>query len=237
MIIAVEAKSLPLALVKAASKLGLTQEEVAYKVVEKSRGFLGLFGGCVKIEAWKKPIRSREPYREKRRRLPEAPRTNAASAEEMEKLTQEVKLACEKLCTLMGEAPQSIEAFYREDTIHLNVQDETLLSIVKRNAKLIDAFEHILRKIPSGHDISFRVFLDVGEMRKAREAELLGVAEDLSQKVHQDKKPIVLNYRSAYDRKIIHMALDQDDRVYTKSIGNGPNRKLMILPNTQGSHG
>ena len=44
------------------------------------------------------------------------------------------------------------------------------------------------------------------------------------------KKPAILDYKSSYDRKIIHMALDQDDRVYTKSIGSGPNRKLMILP-------
>ena len=56
------------------------------------------------------------------------------------------------------------------------------------------------------------------------------LARDLSEKVHENKRPIVLNYKSSYDRKIIHMALDKDDRVYTKSIGTGPNRKLMILP-------
>jgi spoIIIJ-associated protein len=39
----------------------------------------------------------------------------------------------------------------------------------------------------------------------------------------------VLDYKSAADRKIIHMALENDTRVYTKSIGNGPSRKLMIL--------
>jgi spoIIIJ-associated protein len=56
------------------------------------------------------------------------------------------------------------------------------------------------------------------------------MAKDLSEKVHENKKPIVLNYKSPYERKIIHMALDKDDRVYTKSIGSGPGRKLMILP-------
>lgn len=61
------------------------------------------------------------------------------------------------------------------------------------------------------------------------------MAHDLSAKVHENKRPIVLNYKSSYDRKIIHMALDKDERVYTKSIGSGPNRKLMILPSRGGS--
>ena len=39
-----------------------------------------------------------------------------------------------------------------------------------------------------------------------------------------------MTHKSSYDRKIIHMALDKDDLVYTKSIGSGANRKLMILP-------
>ena len=56
------------------------------------------------------------------------------------------------------------------------------------------------------------------------------MAHDLSNKVHENRRPIVLNYRNSYDRKIIHMALDKDRRVYTKSIGSGANRKLMILP-------
>ncbi|MEZ4743631.1 MAG: R3H domain-containing nucleic acid-binding protein [Bdellovibrionota bacterium] len=56
------------------------------------------------------------------------------------------------------------------------------------------------------------------------------MANDLSIKVSENKRPVVLNYKSSYDRKIIHMALDKDEKVYTKSIGSGPNRKLMILP-------
>ena len=59
---------------------------------------------------------------------------------------------------------------------------------------------------------------------------LIEMAHDLSDKVHEKQKPIVLNYKSSYDRKIIHMALDKNDKVYTKSIGSGANRKLMILP-------
>ena len=56
------------------------------------------------------------------------------------------------------------------------------------------------------------------------------MAKNLSEEVCRNQRPVVLNYKSAYDRKIIHMALDEDERVYTKSIGTGSHRKLMILP-------
>jgi spoIIIJ-associated protein len=83
-------------------------------------------------------------------------------------------------------------------------------------------------------ELPFRIFVDVSGLRRKREEELIQMAFDLSAKVHENKRPIVLNYKSSYDRKIIHMALDKDERVYTKSIGSGPNRKLMILPQKEG---
>jgi spoIIIJ-associated protein len=79
-------------------------------------------------------------------------------------------------------------------------------------------------------ELPFRIFIDVNGVRMNREQELIEMAKDLSLKVHENQKPVVLNYKSSYDRKIIHMALDRDERVYTKSIGSGTNRKLMILP-------
>ena len=56
------------------------------------------------------------------------------------------------------------------------------------------------------------------------------MAQELSGQVYKNKRSITLKDKSSYDRKIIHMALDKDDLVYTKSIGSGSNRKLMILP-------
>lgn len=102
-----------------------------------------------------------------------------------------------------------------------------------KNVKIAESLEHILRKIPKiKRELPFRVFVDVNEIRQSRETELVEMAQDLSEKVHDKKRPIVLNYKNSYDRKIIHMALDKDDRVYTKSIGEGSDRKLMILPST-----
>ena len=54
MSIRVEAKTLDLALVRAAGQLGVTQDRMSYAVEEKSLGFLGMFGKKVVIKAWTK---------------------------------------------------------------------------------------------------------------------------------------------------------------------------------------
>ena len=82
-------------------------------------------------------------------------------------------------------------------------------------------------------ELPFRIFVDAKGIRLAKEKNLVNMAKDLSNKVFENQKPIVLNNQTPYDRKIIHLALDKDKRVYTKSIGVGQNRKLMILPSKE----
>jgi spoIIIJ-associated protein len=142
---------------------------------------------------------------------------------------------CEGICSHLTQETVTVEAINEDGRLVLNIQNTYLAGQIAKNTKLAEALEHILRKKPRHlrQELPFRIFVDCNDVRRSREKELVEMALDLSLKVSENKKPIVLNYRSSYDRKIIHMALDKDDRVFTKSIGSGPNRKLMILPNTK----
>lgn len=153
--------------------------------------------------------------------------------EKIDALIEELRDFCGGIIQrISGEDPK-ITTRVDEGRLILTSDNDFLGQQITKNSKLAEAMEHILRKKPRHlkQELPFRIFLDVGDMRRKREEELVQMARDLSVKVHENKRPIVLNYKSSYDRKIIHMALDKDDRVYTKSIGSGPNRKLMILPN------
>ena len=96
MSIRVEAKTLDLALVRAAGQLGVTQDRMAYAIEEKSVGFLGMFGKKVVIKAWAKNDRGNmksdrhqrsdrrdEPRREGRGPRPDH-RQNSRSHEDLE---------------------------------------------------------------------------------------------------------------------------------------------------------
>ena len=232
MSIKIEERSLQLALVKAAGRLGVTQDAIGYKVLNRNNGFLGLFGRKVEVEVWKKrdgrrssgPARASTNDHDQRRELSEK-ESEALKTDLLEFLTH--------ICSIVsGEKQPNVELIDDHGRLIFDIDNEFLCRQAARNPKLAESLEHLLRKKPRHlrQELPFRVFVDFRGVRRAREDELVDMAQDLSDKVHENKRPIVLNYRSSYDRKIIHMALDKDDRVYTKSIGTGPNRKLMILP-------
>lgn len=161
------------------------------------------------------------------------------SPEKVEALREELRDFCAGIVSRVAGEPVAVDARVEEGRLVLDVQSEYIAQQITKNSKLAEAMEHILRKKPRHlrQELPFRIFVDVSGLRRKREEDLIQMAFDLSAKVHENKRPIVLNYKSSYDRKIIHMALDKDSRVYTKSIGSGPNRKLMILPSrdAQGS--
>ena len=281
----VEAKTLELALVKAAVALGAEQHEVGYEIVKKGGGFLGMFGAKVVLSAWKKASTSdsrrsggnggRRPRNDNRtsdrgdrydrgdrnnersarsdrnsdrnsernERPERAPRNNdnrsentepaePLSAEKIEALRAELREFCSSVCGMIVNEEVKVSDSLVDGRLVLDIENDAVRDILVTNSKLAEALEHLLRKKPRQlrQELPFRIFIDADGNRKNREVELVQMAQDLSAQVHENKRPIVLNYKSSYDRKIIHMALDQDDRVYTKSIGSGPNRKLMILP-------
>lgn len=260
----ISAKSLEQAVVQAAGALGVTQDEIEYKVIKEdtAKGLFSFFKNpVVEIEARVKSSRSgrgdREPRhgrssrdhqprerqpsrRESTRREydedeqidPNAPKAEPLSADKVAALTEELREFCAGICSRIAGEPVTVVATVDDGRLVLNVESDAVAQQIAKNSKLAEAMEHILRKKPRHlrQELPFRIFVDVSGMRKKREDELVQMAFDLSAKVHENKRPIVLNYKSSYDRKIIHMALDKDERVYTKSIGSGPNRKLMILP-------
>jgi spoIIIJ-associated protein len=159
--------------------------------------------------------------------------------EQVDALVNELKDFCAGICGAIAGEPVTVTGAVEDGRLVLNVESEYVAQQIAKNSKLAEAMEHILRKKPRHlrQELPFRIFVDVGGLRKKRESDLVQMAHDLSAKVHENKRPIVLNYKSSYDRKIIHMALDKDERVYTKSIGSGPNRKLMILPSRDAASG
>lgn len=256
----IQAKSLEQALVKAAGSLGVTQDEVGYEIVKEdtAKGLFSFFKtSVVEIKAWnrkdepaasgrrsgqrsdRRPSNGRRPSNERRSETSRSPAREESleprselTPAQVDELVEELRQFCLGICSRVADDDVKVSAEVEEGRLVLNIHSDYMSDQIMKNTKLAEAMEHILRKKPRHlkQELPFRIFVDVSGHRKSREHELVQMAQDLSSKVHENKRPIVLNYKSSYDRKIIHMALDKDDRVYTKSIGSGPNRKLMILP-------
>jgi len=252
----VTAKTLETALAQACKILDTQLSQVDYRVVSQTNGgFFSFLAKKVEIAAWiksggktvtnrssanssashskaavKKP--SRDKYVAQENDVQEDDDRPELDASEVAALKEDLRLFCEGICSHVSGQQVKVTGEIVDERLVLDIDDEYLSTQIMKNSKLAESLEHILRKKPRHlkRELPFRIFVDVKGVRRKREFDLVELAQDLSEKVHENRRPIVLNYKSSYDRKIIHMALDKDDRVYTKSIGSGPNRKLMILP-------
>ena len=74
------------------------------------------------------------------------------------------------------------------------------------------------------------IVVDSEEYRKRREESLLGMAERIREKVKKTQKPLSLSHMNAHDRRIIHLALQEDEELVTKSRGEGEYRKVIVMP-------
>lgn len=74
------------------------------------------------------------------------------------------------------------------------------------------------------------IIIDTEAYRQRREDALASLAERLGQKVKKTKKSVTVSHMNAHDRRIIHLTLQGDASLVTKSRGEGEYRKIIIMP-------
>jgi spoIIIJ-associated protein len=75
-----------------------------------------------------------------------------------------------------------------------------------------------------------RISVDVEGYRDRRKASLTQLALRLGEKAKRSGKPATISPMNAYDRRIVHIALKDDNGVRTQSMGTKSYRKLVIYP-------
>ncbi|MCX5779316.1 MAG: Jag N-terminal domain-containing protein [Firmicutes bacterium] len=73
-----------------------------------------------------------------------------------------------------------------------------------------------------------RIVLDVEDYRKKREQSLEALALRLAEKVKQTQKNVIMRPMSSQERRIVHTVLQEDPLMVTYSMGEEPNRKVVI---------
>jgi spoIIIJ-associated protein len=127
------------------------------------------------------------------------------------------------------EAPVTADA--REEAIVLNIQGDGGGLLIGKRGQNLDALQYIVNKATnrSGEDRKM-IVIDTEAYRKRREDALVSLAERLGQKVKKTRKAVTVSHMNAHDRRIIHMTLQTDSSLTTKSRGEGEYRKIIIMP-------
>ena len=218
--IIVEGKTTNEALEKGLKELNVSKNMVEYKQIEDAnkRSFYSILAPrVVKLEITVKDENIQEVHKEKRKKIMEE---------------DELKKAEEKIQNFLKSfLPEDIKFETKIENTELLVNldgDEISYSIGYRG-ETINALHNILSVITNNEqNLKAKVFLDVSGYKEKRIKTLENLAEKMAKTVIRTRKPITLEPMTAYERKIIHTALQNNDKIKTFSKGEEPHRRLVI---------
>jgi spoIIIJ-associated protein len=225
-----EGKTTEEAIQNAARELDLPVEELNIDVIEPgSAGIFGLVGGRkAKIKvSLKTPSEPEEEEEEKqesgqRREEPQDSDVNFA------------KRTLEEILALIP-VEATVAANREEGRITLRVQGDRSGLLIGRKGNTLDALQFLVNKIVGkALDKKIDVVIDSENYRRRREDSLTQMALKMGAKAKRIKKPVTTNPMNPHDRRLIHLALQGDEHLETRSRGEGLLKRVVIIPKSKG---
>jgi len=122
-----------------------------------------------------------------------------------------------------------IEKTEDEKFVKFSLTGEGLNDLIGRHGECMLALSHLMTLVCKTEDRK-RISLDIENYRQKREESLTALAKRVASKVAKSGRYYKLEPMDASERKIIHTALQDDDRVTTLSKGEEPHRYLIVFP-------
>jgi spoIIIJ-associated protein len=159
--------------------------------------------------------------------------------EAMQKAREMLKELLEKLgfkAEVRLEQPITAEENGSTTTMTFNITgDDDIGILIGRHGQTLSSLQYLFRiilarQVPSTPSI----IIDVDGYKQRRYESLRATATRLADQVKTRRTPFTLEPMPAFERRIIHMALANNPNVTTQSIGEGENRKVVIMPKNMG---
>ena len=136
------------------------------------------------------------------------------------------KIFAERLLELMD--LNIVPEIVNDSRINLTGQDAGI--IIGKYGETLKSMEFLLNLMARDADEGERIFLDSDGYRERRELSLQRLALAAARKSVKRGKPTYLEPMTSWERRIIHMALKDDEHVETRSVGETPSRKVVVWP-------
>ncbi len=103
--------------------------------------------------------------------------------------------------------------------------------IIGKKGKTLEALQFMINlMINNNTGTDKKIILDIESYRDKREKALKKMSKDMAFKVIKSGRPLTLEPMNPFERRLIHLTLQNDKRVTTKSEGQGIYRKIKISP-------
>ncbi len=139
-----------------------------------------------------------------------------------------IKSVVLKIVTDMG-FDAKIETKVRDDILNLTIYSDNNNLLIGRDGKNMNALSTIVKQIiQSELGMYYKFNLDVGEYKLKQQKNLERMAKRIAREVAKSKVEVKLDPMNSYERRIVHNILNDDRYVYTESVGEEPNRCVVI---------
>lgn len=123
-----------------------------------------------------------------------------------------------------------IEKIEDDESIHLKITGKDSGIIIGRRGETLDALQYLTNLAANRQSDNYkRVTIDIENYRQKREETLVKLADRLAERVVRYRKNVTLEPMNPYERRIIHSTLQNNNLVETHSVGEEPNRKVIII--------
>ena len=202
-----------------------------------------------KPQGEKKPQQKKENQQKKKNKKPEK-RAEEKKSQPKSEVIPETELKMERRSVSEGEDMSfdfvktviadiglnaEAELYACEDgTRRINIVGDDASALIGHHGDTLDALQYLAnlasaRKNIRGERDKSRVTLDIEGYRAKREETLRALARRMAQKALRNRRSVMLEPMSAYERRIIHSEIQSIEGVSTNSIGSDNNRKIVIF--------
>ena len=188
------------------------------------------------------PVKAEKPKKERKNEAPKAPK-----APKEHKEPKEVKPARVYTPAEPGSTEEKIEVFVKgllehmgstavphafkekDNTYFVELVGEDLGYLIGRRGDTLDAIQHLANyTVNRGVEGHIRINVDAESYREKREDSLRRYARKKAQQVLKARRRTTLEPMNAYERHVIHAALQDMENITTHSTGTEPNRRVVI---------
>ena len=228
-----EGNSIDEAIENALRVLGVTRDRVEIEILSNAaRGLFGIGGHKARVRAaLRAPIDASVPAATAEERLTPK-RTQQPTRVDSPEAAQVIERAArtlEEIVKLM-EVPATVTTRQEEDNVLFELTGDSSGILIGRRGQTLDALEYVLNRIVARDSESTRIVVDSQNYRARRRQSLEELARRMGEQAKKKRKAVTLNPMSPRDRRIVHLALQEDPSLSTRSSGKGYFRKLVIIP-------
>ncbi|RLB68220.1 MAG: hypothetical protein DRH04_07000 [Deltaproteobacteria bacterium] len=148
---------------------------------------------------------------------------------------EKVKKTLTEILDLMGAPVQSIEVRREHHDCHLVLEEDGDQGMLTgRKGEVLDALQYLMNKLYGVR--GGRIYVDCGGFRSRHENNIKKLALKLAAKARKTRKPVTINALNAHDRRIVHLLIQEDKSLYSRSKGDGEYKKIIIYPKSGYRH-